>query len=153
MKLADKLKNLRLQEGKARGLGRALTQSEVSRLIKAETGRGLTQAYLSQLESGKRRHLTAETREQLAKFFKVHPGYLVDDPPATRRGNKSAKAPLDKWLNQGAEDLRRVEPAVAALLRELAGERNPRRYFDLLAAVRRNKDGLEKVFREYGIPR
>jgi transcriptional regulator with XRE-family HTH domain len=152
MKLAEKLKNLRLQEGKARGLMRALTQSEVSRMIKVETGRGLTQAYLSQLESGKRRHLTAETREQLAKFFRVHPGYLVDDPPAARR-SKASKTPLDKWLIDGAEELRRVEPAVAALLRDIAGERNPRRYFDLLVAVRRHREGLEKVFRDYGVPR
>lgn len=152
MKLAEKLKTLRLQEGKARGLGRALTQSEVSRLIKLDTGRGLTQAYLSQLESGKRRHLTAETREQLAKFFKVHPGYLVDDPAATRR-SKTAKAPLDKWLLEGAEELRRVEPAVAALLRDMAAERNPKRYFELLSAARRNKDGLERMFKEFGVPR
>ena len=31
-------------------------------------------------ESGARPHLTNTTRLLLAKFFKVHPGYLVDDP-------------------------------------------------------------------------
>src|SRR3712207_8370061 len=40
----------------------------------------LFRSYLSQLESGQRRHLTAPTRELLARFFKVHPGYLVGDP-------------------------------------------------------------------------
>lgn len=152
MKLADKLKALRLQEGKARGLARSLTQSEVARLIKAETGRGLTQAYLSQLESGKRRHLTAETREQLAKFFKVHPGYLVDEPAAPRR-TKAAQSAVDKWLLASSEDLRKAEPALAALLREIAGERNPRRYFELLTALRRDKDRLDKLFKEYAISR
>jgi transcriptional regulator with XRE-family HTH domain len=150
MKLADKLKTLRLHEGQARGLQRALTQSEVSRLIKSETGRSLTQAYLSQLESGKRRHLTAETREQLAKFFKVHPGYLVDDPPMPRR-TKTSQSPIDKWLLQGHEELRRSEPALASLLRELSNERNPRRYFDLISAMRKQKERAEKLFKEYGI--
>lgn len=152
MKLAEKLKALRLQEGKTRGLSRALTQSEVSRLIKTETGRGLTQAYLSQLESGKRRHLTAETREQLAKFFKVHPGYLVDEPPAPRR-SKGAQSAVDKWLLASSEDLRKAEPTLAALLREIGGERNPRRYFELLAALRRNRDRLDKLFKEFAINR
>lgn len=152
MKLADKLKTLRLQEGKARGLARSLTQSEVSRLIKAETGRSLTQAYLSQLESGKRRHLTAETREQLAKFFKVHPGYLVDEPAAPRRG-KQNQSPVDKWLLAGSEELRKHDPSLAALLRELAAERNPRRYFELVDALRRSKDRLDKLFKDFGINR
>jgi transcriptional regulator with XRE-family HTH domain len=152
MTLAEKLKTLRLQEGKSRGLGRALTQSEVSRYIKTDTGKSLTQAYLSQLESGKRRHLTADTREQLAAFFKVHPGYLVDDPPAQRR-SKGSKSALDQWLLTGHEELRRSDPAVAALLNEIANERNPRRYFDLLGAMRRHKDRLDKLFKEFGVGR
>lgn len=152
MTLAEKLKNLRLLEGKSRGLNRALTQSEISRFIKIETGKGFTQAYLSQLESGKRRHLTADTRDQLAEFFKVHPGYLVDDPPVPRR-SKNSKSPLDKWLLAGHEDLRRTDPSVADLLREMADERSPRRYFDLLVAVRRHKDRLDKLFKEFGVAR
>ncbi len=152
MTLAEKLKNLRLLEGRSRGLDRALTQSEVSRYIKVDTGRSLTQAYLSQLESGKRRHLTADTREQLAAFFKVHPGYLVDDPPVPRRG-KGSKSPLDAWLLNGHEELKRTDPSVAALLREMANERSPRRYFDLLVAVRRHKDRLDKLFKEFGVAR
>ena len=152
MTLAEKLKNLRLLEGKSRGLDRALTQSEISRFIKVETGRGLTQAYLSQLESGKRRHLTADTRDQLAAFFKVHPGYLVDDPPTPRRV-KNSKSALDKWLLQGHEELKRTDPSVAALLREMANERSPRRYFDLLVAARRNKKRLDNLFSEFGVAR
>src|SRR5919202_173663 len=63
-----------------RGLGRPLTKAEVARAMRAEQGAGLSEAYLSQLESGRRRHLTGPTRGLLARFFKVHPGYLVDDP-------------------------------------------------------------------------
>lgn len=152
MKLAEKLKTLRLHEGKARGLQRALTQSEVSRLIKTETGRGLTQAYLSQLESGKRRHLTADTREQLSRFFKVHPGYLVDDP-ATSRRPKAGKTALEKWIQQGGEELRKSEPAIASLLRDISNDRNPKRFFELLSTLRRQKDHLDKLFKEYGVAR
>src|SRR5258708_33851147 len=36
---------------------------------------GISQSYLSQIESGTRPHLTNTTRLLLAKFFKLHPGY------------------------------------------------------------------------------
>ena len=54
--------------------------SELTRAIEAETGSKISQSYLSQIESGARPHLTNTTRQTLAQFFKVHPGYLVDDP-------------------------------------------------------------------------
>ncbi len=149
MTLAEKLKALRLQEGKARELGRALTQSEVSRLIRAETGRGITQAYLSQLESGKRRHLTADTREQLARFFRVHPGYLVDDLDTPRR--RAGSSALAKWLQEGHELLKQTDPALAGLLQELAVDRNARRYFLLIDSLRRKRELLRQLFREFGV--
>ena len=149
MTLAEKLKNLRLQEGKARSLNRALTQSEVSRLVRIETGRGITQAYLSQLESGKRRHLTAETREQLARFFKVHPGYLVDDLDGPRR--RRSTNPLNQWLLDGHEALKQQDPAIAELLRELAGDRNTPRYLLLIQTLRRKREVLRKLFKEFGV--
>src|SRR5215475_2170517 len=91
MKLADKIRYLREVEGNLRGLGRAMTQQELVKAIAEDTGskngprkktRGetISQSYLSQIESGARPHLTNTTRLLLAKFFKVHPGYLVDDP-------------------------------------------------------------------------
>ncbi len=80
MRLADKLKHLRLVEGLVRGKERALTQAEVARLMKEELGKAISQAYLSQLESGAREHMTVGTRALLAQFFKVHPGYLIGDP-------------------------------------------------------------------------
>jgi len=80
MRLADKLKHLRLVEGLIRGKDRALTQAEVVRLMREELGRTISQAYLSQLESGAREHMTMTTRTLLSQFFKVHPGYLVSDP-------------------------------------------------------------------------
>jgi len=80
MKLGEKIRYLREVEGSLRGLGRAMTQQEITRAIKKELGKAFSQSYLSQIESGTRPHLTNTTRMLLAKFFKVHPGYLVDDP-------------------------------------------------------------------------
>src|ERR1051325_8341135 len=80
MKLGSKLRYLREVEGTLRGLGRAMTQQEIVRFIKKELGKTISQSYLSQIESGARPHLTNATRLLLARFFKVHPGYLVDDP-------------------------------------------------------------------------
>ena len=80
MKLGEKLRYLRLVEGTLRGLGREMTQQDLARALKKELGGGLSQSYLSQIESGARPHLTNSSRMVLARFFKVHPGYLVDDP-------------------------------------------------------------------------
>src|SRR5436309_2589285 len=80
MTLGEKLRYLREVEGALRGLDRELSQAELVRLIQKELGTSISQSYLSQIESGARPHLTNVTRMLLAKFFKVHPGYLVDDP-------------------------------------------------------------------------
>jgi transcriptional regulator with XRE-family HTH domain len=110
MELAEKLRRLRKAEGMRRGLWRTLTQHEVTRAMRQEIGVSLSQAYLSQLESGKRVHLTNTTREALARFYHVHPGYLVSDPPGM------ASAP--------------DTPTVDALLARLAAE--PERVLRLL---------------------
>src|SRR3984885_11815792 len=111
MKLGEKLRYLREVEGNLRGLDRAMTQLELVRAIKAELGteRGasISQSYLSQIESGARPHLTNTTRQLLAKFFKVHPGYLVDDPEGYHAELMSEARVLDDkldlWLGNGAE--------------------------------------------------
>lgn len=80
MDLAEKMKTLRKQAGEKNGRQRPLTQAELAHAIHAQTGASISQGYLSQLENGKRTHLTTKTRNQLASFFGVHPGYLVSDP-------------------------------------------------------------------------
>src|SRR6059058_4449754 len=80
MHLSEKIKHLRQVEGELRGLSRAMTQMEVVKAMQEELHESISQAYLSQLEGGKRVHLTASSRDLLAKFFKVLPGYLVSDP-------------------------------------------------------------------------
>src|SRR6516162_1730631 len=81
MTLGEKVRSLRKVEGELRGLGREMSQQEVVRAIAAELGGSFSQSYLSQVESGARPHLTHGSRQLLARFFRVHPGYLVSDPP------------------------------------------------------------------------
>ena len=85
MRLAEKLRHLREIEGQLRGRGRPLSKTEVVSLMKSEIGESLSLPYLSQIESGARPHLTASSRELLARFFRVHPSYLVSDPERLRR--------------------------------------------------------------------
>src|SRR5919199_3701155 len=107
MKLGEKLRSLREVEGTLRGLGREMTQQEVVRAMKSELRQSISQSYLSQIESGARPHLTNDTRLLLAKFFKVHPGYLVDDPEGFQNELVSdlgaIEDKLDLWLVSGAE--------------------------------------------------
>ena len=120
MTLGEKIRHLRSLEGARRGHDRELTQTEVSKLMKEELGETVTQAYLSQIERGTRRHLTGDTRELLARFFRVHPGYLVDDPvgyeveiPTDPHG---AERTIDAWLNEGADRFKNDPELSQALL-------------------------------------
>lgn len=123
MKLSDKIRYLRVVEGQLRGLGRAMTQGEVVKAIREEQDQALSQSYLSQIESGARPHLTNTTRLLLAKFFKVHPGYLVEDPEGYQdelasdlRHQVTLDEKLDLWLIGGAERFRRDAELRRALL-------------------------------------
>jgi transcriptional regulator with XRE-family HTH domain len=138
MKLGEKLRYLREVEGNLRGLDRAMTQQELMRAIRAELKTSLSQSYLSQIESGARPHLTNTTRQLLAKFFKVHPGYLVDDPegyhPELLSDARTLEDKLDLWLVSGAERFRR-DPQLRQALLELAKHKNTRECLLLLEAV------------------
>ena len=119
MKLCDKIRYLREVEGSLRGLGRTMTQGELVRAIAEEMGEPMSQSYLSQIESGSRPHLTNTSRLLLAKFFKVHPGYLVDDPEgyhAELLSDLGLEDKLDLWLVGGAERFRRDAELRRALL-------------------------------------
>src|SRR5271154_5783744 len=120
MKLGEKIRYLREVEGSLRGLSRAMSQQELVRAIDAETRSKLSQSYLSQIESGARPHLTNTTRQILAGFFKVHPGYLVDDPegyhPELQSALRSDEDKFDLWLVSGAERFRRDAELKHALL-------------------------------------
>ncbi len=134
MKLAEKLKHLRAVEGELRGFNRPMTQTEVVKVMQEELHTSISQAYLSQLEAGKRVHLTASSRDLLADFFKVHPGYLVSDPPdyqtdlMTDVEDHSDR--LATWIAASAEEWHN-EPGVQQFFQHLAEVDEPRRYLAL----------------------
>ncbi len=138
MTVAEKIRYLRFVEGHLRGLGREMTQKEIVTAIKREMKKPLSQSYLSQLESGTRRHLTNTSRLLLSKFFKVHPGYLVDDPEGFQTELISdlsgQEDKLDLWLIQGSERFRR-DPSLAEALLVIAQHEDTRKCVMLLAAV------------------
>ena len=129
MNLGQKVRYLRTVEGRIRGLGRAMTQAEVVSAMKRELRKTVSQPYLSQIESGKRPHMTANTRTLLARFFKVHPGFLVDDP----RGADSdlsadlgtSEGKLDVWLVHVAEKFQ-GDAEVSEALHRIAGQKDTR---------------------------
>jgi transcriptional regulator with XRE-family HTH domain len=143
MKLGEKIRYLREVEGSLRGLDRAMTQQELVRAIRAEMDTAVSQSYLSQIESGARPHLTNTTRLLLARFFKVHPGYLVDDPEGYHEELRSdartlhvrtQEDTLDLWLISGAERFRR-DPELRRALLAAAQHEDTRRCLLLLAAI------------------
>jgi transcriptional regulator with XRE-family HTH domain len=143
MKLGEKIRYLREVEGSLRGLDRAMTQQELVRAIREEMGSPMSQSYMSQIESGARPHLTNTTRLLLARFFKVHPGYLVDDPEgyhaellseARMLHTRTDEDKLDLWLVSGAEKFRR-DPELRRALLTAAQHDDTRRCLLLLAAI------------------
>jgi transcriptional regulator with XRE-family HTH domain len=146
MTLGQKLTKLRLLEGTARGLGRELTQSEVAAAIRDEMGGKLSQSYLSQLESGARPNLTSATRLLLARFFHVHPGYLVDDPavhlPIKLR--RDVDDQIDLWLIEGAE-LFRHDTALCEALLAIAKHEQSRACLILLGSMAGNRQLIDRL--------
>src|SRR3954451_8066073 len=138
MTLGQKLRQLRHLEGELRGLGRELTQSELVRAIRRELGETISQSYLSLIEKGSRRHLSHESRQLLASFFKVHPGYLVSDPPGYHTELTSEVAAietrLDRWLLDGAARLAH-DSALSTALERLAAHADTRRCLMLLGEM------------------
>jgi transcriptional regulator with XRE-family HTH domain len=138
MTLGDKIRYLREMEGALRGLNREMTQQEVSQAIRKELRKSMSQSYLSQIESGARRHLTNTTRMILASFFKVHPGYLVDDPEGFHThlmsDVRTVEERVDLWLIDGAENFR-SDPELCDAMLKVARHEDSRRCFILLSAI------------------
>jgi transcriptional regulator with XRE-family HTH domain len=138
MKLGEKLRYLRLIEGTLRGMDRELSQQDVVGALRKEFGRGISQSYLSQLESGARPHLTNSSRMLLARFFRVHPGYLVDDPEGYHTeltsDLRALQDRLDLWLINGAEQFAR-DPDLSNALLHVARHPDTRKCLLLLGAI------------------
>lgn len=149
MKLGEKIRYLREVEGSLRGLERPMTQQELVRAIRDEMssggnrkGRGegatISQSYLSQIENGSRPHMTQSSRALLAKFFKVHPGFLVDDPEGYHTeltsDLRTVEGQIDVWLLQGSERFA-SDPEVSNVLIKAAREKDTRRALLLLGVI------------------
>ena len=148
MTLGEKLRYLRQVEGTLRGLEREMTQQEVVRAIRRDLGQSISQSYLSQIESGARPHLTNSTRMLLARFFKVHPGYLVDDPEGFQNELISdvgaLEDKLDLWLVSGAERFRK-DPELHHALLAVARHADSRMCIVLLGTVLENPGLAERL--------
>lgn len=148
MTLGNKLRSLRAVEGSLRGLGRPMTQQELAAAMKREVGRGLSQAYLSQIESGTRPHLTHNTRTLLARFFRVYPGFLVDDPegytPELQSALRAVDAKIDSWLYAGAEQFA-ADPDLSQALLAIAEHEDSRQALLLLVEILRAPGLAERL--------
>src|SRR5437868_4602040 len=148
MTLGEKLRYLREVEGALRGLDRDISQVELARLIQKELGKSISQSYLSQIESGARPHLTNATRMLLARFFKVHPGYLVDDPEGFQNELISdvgaLEDKLDLWLIGGAERFSK-DPDLHEALLTVARHADSRMCLVLLGTILENPGLAERL--------
>jgi len=148
MTLAEKIRYLREVEGSLRGLDRPMTQVELVQGIRSELGKSISQSYVSQIESGSRRHMTQGSRSLLAKFFKVHPGFLVDDPEGYHTeltsDLRTVEGKLDVWLLQGSERFA-GDQEVSSVLIKLAREKDTRKCFLLMGAILDTPKSLSKL--------
>lgn len=149
MTLGEKVRSLRRVEGELRGLGREMSQLEVVRAISTDLGASFSQSYLSQIESGARPHLSHRTRQLLARFFRVHPGYLVSDPPGFHTELSAAfhadEEPLDVWLRQGSERFH-GDRELADALGKLAAHADSRKCLILLGTIVDTPHLVDRLF-------
>jgi len=138
MNLGEKIRYLREVEGSLRGLERPMTQQEIVKAVRQELKKSISQSYLSQIESGARPHMTQSSRALLARFFKVHPGFLVDDPEGYHTeltsDLRTTEGQLDVWLLQGSERFV-SDPEISDVLIRAAREKDTRRCLLLLGAI------------------
>jgi transcriptional regulator with XRE-family HTH domain len=149
MTLGEKLRYMREMEGALRGMQREMTQLEVVRAVKKELGESISQSYLSQIEGGQRPHLTNKTRLMLAKFFRVHPGYLVDDPQGYHRellsDLRAVEGRLDLWIEEGAERFAKDTELRQSLL-VLARHEDSRKCLLLLCSILETPGLADRLF-------
>jgi hypothetical protein len=85
----------------------------------------------------------------LAKFFRVHPGYLVDDPEGYQTKLITdlhlKEDQLDQWLIEGAERFRK-DPGLSQALLKLARRSDSRKYLRLLAAMLERPELVDRLW-------
>src|SRR5579863_4837269 len=85
----------------------------------------------------------------LARFFKVHPGYLVDDPEGYHTELvsevRTSEDQLDLWLVDGAERFARDAEVSAALL-SMARHEDSRKCLLLMHAILETPGLVDRLF-------
>src|SRR5689334_23117512 len=108
----------------------------------------MSQSYLSQIARPGLPHLTNSTRPLLAKFFKVHPGYLVRDAEGFQNELLSdlgaIEDKLDLWLVSGAERFDR-DPELHQALLTVARHKDSRMCLVLLGEILENPGLAERL--------
>ena len=101
--------------------------------------------------------MTSTSRELLARFFRVYPGFLVDDPPGYSRELQSelrmADATIDSWLYAGADQFT-GDSELARALRNIAQVADSRGAILLLGEILRTPglaDRLSEVLQPKGL--
>jgi len=153
MTLGEKVRFLRTVEGRLRGIDGPMTQQSLADAIEREVGVHISQSYLSQIERGIRPHMTNTTRMALARFFKVHPGYLVDDPEGFHTeltsDVRTLEDNLDLWLIGGAEQFT-DDPEVRDALLKLAKHPDTRRCLTLVGAILETPELVDRLLEVLG---
>src|SRR5246500_5668128 len=97
--------------------------------------------YLREVEGSLRefgRPMTQSSRTLLARFFKVHPGFLVDDPEGYHTeltsDLRTTEGKLDVWLLQGSERFV-SDREVSDVMIKCARHKDTRSCFLLLGAI------------------
>jgi hypothetical protein len=84
----------------------------------------------------------------LARFFKVHPGYLVDDPEGYHTeltsDLRATEDRLDLWLVNGAEQFTH-DPELSYALLQVAKHRDTRKCLVLLGAILETPELVERL--------
>src|SRR5215469_16267107 len=93
-------------------------------------------------------HLTQATRDLLAKFFRVYPGFLVDDPegysPSLQSHLRTSDAKIDRWLYAGVERFP-SDPELSEALLKIAEVPDSRQALLLLAEILRTPGLAERL--------
>ena len=93
--------------------------------------------------------MTQSSRTLLARFFKVHPGFLVDDPEGYHTelvsDLRTTEGQLDVWLLQGSERFS-SDPEVSEALIQVARDKDTRRCLLLLGEILKTPGLAHRLF-------
>jgi hypothetical protein len=97
--------------------------------------------------------MTQSSRALLAQFFKVHPGFLVDDPEGYHTelvsDLRTTEGQLDVWLLQGSERFA-SDPEVSEVLIKVARDHDTRRCLLLLGEILNTPGLADHLFEALG---